>query len=240
MVDQLEFLLSNLPNLLIGFPGQRPGGLLMSLLLTVFGVGIGFVIAIIVGSGRESKFLAARWLSQLYVGVFLGLPLVLLLILIHQVVGGKRFGLDLSPRDSALIALALYSGAYQVGIVRSGLRAVPIKLAESARVMGSSPWHVYWTVKLGYATRVMLPAFVGQAISLFKDTSVVVIIAVADLMTVARSVLGSNVAFTQHWLSLYLLVGFLYFCVAFAISRLARRWEKRAPSGALVHSLANY
>ena len=240
MSDQLEFLLSNLPSLLIGFPGQRPGGLLMSLLLTIFAVGIGFVIAIIIGSGRESKFQSVRWLSQLYVGVFLGLPLVLLLILVHQVVGGQRFGLDLSPRTSALIALALYSGAYQVGIVRSGLQAVPPQLVESARVMGSSPWHVYRTVKLRYATRVMLPAFVGQAISLFKDTSVVVIIAVADLMTVARSVLGSDVANLRYWLSLYLLVGLLYFCVAFVISRVARRWEKHLPSGELVHSLANY
>jgi general L-amino acid transport system permease protein len=198
------------------------------------------VIAIIIGSGRESKFLSVRWLSQLYVGVFLGLPLVLLLILVHQVVGGQRFGLDLSPRTSALIALALYSGAYQVGIVRSGLQAVPPQLVESARVMGSSPWHVFRTVKLRYATHVMLPAFVGQAISLFKDTSVVVIIAVADLMTVARSVLGSDVANLRYWLSLYLLVGLLYFCVAFLISRVARRWEKHLPSGELVHSLANY
>ena len=86
----------------------------------------------------------------------------------------------------------------------------------------------------------MLPAFVGQGISLFKDTSVVVIIAVADLMTVARDLLGSDVKNLVFWVPLYLFVGFIYFCVAFGFSRLANRWEKATKTKDLVQSLANY
>jgi general L-amino acid transport system permease protein len=240
MFDQLVFLTHHLPNLLVGFPGHRPGGLLLSILLAAAANGLGFLLAALIGGGQEARWRWLRWLCRLYVEVFRGLPLLLLLLLIHQVIGSRRFGLDLSPRASALIALSLYSSAYQAEIVRAGLGSVPEQLVEAARVMGSRPWHVYVRVKLRYALRVMLPAFTGQAISLFKDTSVVIIIGVAELMTTARVALGSDVINAPYWVSVYLAVGFLYFCVAFSVSQFAQRWERRTQSHDLVHSLANY
>ena len=86
----------------------------------------------------------------------------------------------------------------------------------------------------------MSPAFVGQTISLFKDTSVLIIIGIAELMTTARIILGSEVSNASYWVGLYLFVGFWYFCIAFGFSQLARRWENKSRSGDLVHSLANY
>jgi len=240
MADQLAFVIENLPNLLFGFPGQRPGGLTLSVLLALFAVGLGFVIANLIGNGAESRWLPLRWLCRLYVEVFRGIPLLLLLLLIYQVAGGLRFSQGLTPRGAALIALTLYSAAYQAEIVRAGLRSVPVELVESARTMGSNPWHAHRRVKLRYAMRVMLPAFTGQAISLFKDTSVVVILGVAELMTVARVTLGSDVTNAPYWVSLYMAVGLLYFTVAFSLSRLAQRWERRTQRKDLVHSLANY
>ena len=240
MPDQITFLLSNLPNLLFGFPGHRPGGLFLSILLAFFGIGVGFLIGLIVGSGRSSRFSIIRGACRVFIELFRGLPLILLLLLVHQVIGGQRFGLDISPRIAALISLALYSGAYQAEIVHAGLQAIPIQLVESAQVIGGSPWQVFRWIKLRYTLRVMLPAFVGQAISLFKDTSVVVVIGVADLMMVGRAVLGSNVKNLTYWVWLYLLIGFLYFVIAFGISALARRSERAHQSIDLVHSLANY
>lgn len=241
MTEQIGFLLDNLPNLLLGYPGQRPGGLLMSVMLAVTAVYLGLAIAIAIGAGNRSRLRPVRWLCYVYVQVFRGLPLILLLLLIHQLLGvARRQGLDLTVRASALVALTLYSSAYQAEIVRAGLDAVPQNLVESARLMGSMPWQTYRLVKLRYAYHVMLPAFTGQAISLFKDTSVVVIIGVADLMTVARTVLGSDVGNAPYWVSTYLLVGALYFAVAFTLSRLAWRLERRTGRADLVHSLANY
>ena len=104
-----------------------------------------------------------------------------------------RFGLNWSPRTSALVALALYTSAYQAEILRAGLATVPLELVESARLMGSPPYQVYLLIKMRYVLRVMLPAFTGQAISLFKDTSVVVVIGVAEVMTIARMALGADV-----------------------------------------------
>jgi general L-amino acid transport system permease protein len=238
--EQLDFLIGNLPNLLFGFPGQRPGGLLLSLLLAVVAIAIGFLPAMVIAAGRESRYRPLRWLARGYVELFRGIPLILLLLLVYQIIGGSHFGLNLSPRMSAVVTLALYSSAYQTEILRAGLKAVPSQLVDSARLMGSSPWQLYRLIRLRYAVRVMLPAFTGQAISLFKDTSVVIIIGVAELMTVARAVLGSDIRNTPYWVSLYILVGGLYFTLAFSLSLIARRWERGRQSGDLVHSLANY
>lgn len=240
MEAHIEFLVRHLPHLLFGYPGQRPGGLVLSILLALLGVGLGLLAAVWLASASQSRFRPVRWLVRMYVEIFRGLPLILLLLLVYQVVGGGRFGLDLSPGWAALIALSLFSSAYQTEILRAGLQAVPRQLEDSARVIGSTPWQVYRQVKLRYAFRVMLPAFAGQAISLFKDTSVVVIIGVSDLMTVARSALGSDISNSSYWVSLYIFVGVLYFMVAFGIAQLAERWERRLPSKELVHSLANY
>lgn len=240
MAAHFEFLLRQLPYLLFGYPGQRPGGLILSVLLAVLGVGLGLLVAIGLGSASQSRFRSLRWLTRLYIEIFRGLPLILLLLINYQVVGGGRFGLELSPWWAALISLTLFSSAYQAEIVRAGLQAVPRQLEDSARVIGSTPWQVYRQVKLRYAFRVMMPAFAGQAISLFKDTSVVVVIGVSDLMTVARSALGSDLTNSSYWVSLYIFVGVLYFVVAFGIAQIAERWERRLPSKDLVHSLANY
>lgn len=240
MGDYLAFLLEKLPSLLIGFPGQRPGGLLLSLGLAVFGIGIGFIIALILGIASQSRWWVWRWLAKAYVEVFRGLPLILLLVIVHQIVGGPRFGFNFSPRASALTALALYSGAYQTEIVRSGLQSVPFGLVEAARTIGAGQWQITYLIKLRQGLQMMLPAFTGQAISLFKDTSVVIIIGVAELMTVARVVLGSDVVNAPYWVGLYMLVGFLYFCVAFGLSMLAQYWERQVHTPELVYTHINY
>ena len=241
MPDQITFLLHNFVNLLIGFPGQRPGGLMLSVGLAVAAIGLGFLLAVLIGTGYESKRRPLRWGVHGYVQLFRGLPLILLLLLVHQILGyGRGFGLERTPLTSALVALTLYSSAYQAEIVRAGLRAVPQRLTDAATLMGSSPRQTYWHIKLRYSWHVMLPAFTGQAISLFKDTSVVIIIGVADLMTTARIALGSDVGNAPYWVALYLVVGLFYFGIAFSISQLAQRRERQMQTGDLVHSLANY
>ena len=241
MSDQLTFLFENSLHLLVGFPGYRPGGLLLSLLLAGVSIGVGFVISLFVGMGSVSEKRPYRTLSSLYVQLFRGIPLILLLLIVHQLLGnGRSLGLKMTPLISALIALTLYSSAYQAEIVRAGLQSVPEHLTDTARLLGSNPAQVFRLIKLRYTWHVMLPAFTGQAISLFKDSSVVVILGVAELMTVARIVLGSDIGNAPYWVGLYLVVGFFYFVVAFSLSRLAHRWERQHQIGDLVHSLANY
>ena len=240
MNDHLAFLIEKLPVLLFGFPGQRPGGLTLSLILAVLAVAVGFCLAMPVSGAERAGWRPLRWCAVAYVELFRGLPLILLLVLVHQGLGGVRFGLDWSPRISALVALILHSSAYQAEILRAGLSTVPVELVESARLMGSRPRQVYLLIKLRYALRVMLPAFTGQAISLFKDTSVVVVIGVAEVMTVARMALGADVTNAPYWVTMYSFVGVLYFVIAFTLSRLSQRWEQRSRQPDLVHSFFSY
>ncbi|MGI9645881.1 MAG: hypothetical protein ACR2O6_11295, partial [Ilumatobacteraceae bacterium] len=83
----------------------------------------------------------------------------------------------------------------------------------------------FWLVRLPYGVRVMQPALAGQAITLFKDSSVVIVLGVADLTTTARIALGSDVTNAPFWVATYLTVGAIYFVVAFTVSRVARRRE---------------
>ena len=239
MSDQLEFVLENLPNLLIGFPGQRPGGLLMTLGLAAVGLGVGFAVSVGVAAVLDSRIRLVRGLAAAYVQVFRGIPLLLLLLIVHQMLGGGHLlGFRSTSLVSAVVALVLYSSSYQADIIHTGLRTVPPALVEDARLMGSSRGQVFARVKLPYGLRVMQPALTGQAITLFKDTSVVVILGVADLTTTARIALGTDVTNAPFWVATYLTVGLLYFVVAFGLSRIALRHERRLRRGDLVHALA--
>jgi general L-amino acid transport system permease protein len=215
--------------------------LLISLLLAAVANGVGFGIGLLIGWLGESEKRPFRWLARLYVEVFRGLPLILLVLLIFQLIGnGRRWGVTLPPIFSAFVGLSLYSGAYQAEIVRAGLRAVPEEMLAAARSLGGTRWQLFYKLKIGYAIRVMTPALTGQLISLFKDTSVVIIIGVADLMTTARIILGSDIGNAPYWVGLYLLVGFCYFVIAFTLSRVAYRIEREQAAGDLVHAVVNY
>lgn len=234
MADQLDFVVRNLPNLIFGFPGQRPGGLLLTLVLAAVGIGLGFVIALLVGTARVAQSSLLRRAAQIYIWVFRGVPLILLLLIVHNIFSTGKIGLETSSFVSALISLVLYSGAYQAGVVSAGLRSVPQALIDDARVLGASGLKVWQTVRFPYAVRIMRPGLVNQAITLFKDTSVVVVLGVADLTTTARIALGSDIDNAPFWVATYLTVGGLYFVVASVIARVGNRRfgaEKGGKSG---------
>lgn len=238
MTASLEFLIENLPNLLFGFPGHRPGGLIMSCLLAVVAVAGGFALASLLGQGLNSTRSPIRWVSRTYVWVIRGVPLILLLLLVHQLTGWLRpIGISRAPLASALIALILHSSAYQASILQAGMRAMPSRLADLAKLHGHTNSSLV-RLRLRYAWHVMRPALTGQAISLFKDTSVVIVLGVVELMTVANLVLGSDLNNTQHWLALYAWVGLCYFGIAFAASLLIQRLDRPDRSGDLIFSFS--
>jgi len=227
-MGQIEFILRALPNLLLGYPTERPGGLLLSLILGVIAVGIGFALGVPLGVARTSR---RRWLrgpAAATIGVIRGLPLVLLLILVHTLGSRAMLGVNFAPLMSSIIALTLYASAYQAEIVRAGLRAVPGTQREAAQALGLNGPDTLRFVILPQALRAMLPAFAGQAISIFKDTSIVLALGVSDLMAVARTT--GSASNERYFLALYATIGFLYFVVAYAISRFARRFERDAPA----------
>jgi His/Glu/Gln/Arg/opine family amino acid ABC transporter permease subunit len=231
----VDFLWQILPNLLIGFPNQRPGGLLLSLLLWLIAGLLGLGAAILVGLARTSRHWFIRGLAYFYIQLIRGLPLLLLLLLVHQGIG--RAGVFLNPLYSAVIALTLYASAYQAEVVRAGLLAVPSELTDSARSLGASYWRAFGAIRWRYAFPIMLPGLINESITLFKDSSVVLVLGISDLMTVARMSLGSDVHNASYWLPTYLLVGLLYALIAFGIAWLGRAWEQRSATRQVHHSL---
>ncbi len=226
MLDQLQFLIENLPHLIIGFPGQRPGGLVMSIILTIVGLGLGFFLAVPLALGQLASIAPVRWISRLLVDLFRGIPLILLLVLVFQVIGSGRFGFVLEPRGAAIISLTLYSAAYQAEILRAGFTALPQQLDEIGRMFGTSRWQRLWHIHIPTVFRTMRPALTGQTISLFKDTSVVIVVGMSELMMSARILLGNDVNNAPYWVGVYLTVGVLYFLAAYALSKYAQSIEQ--------------
>lgn len=238
MSDQLDFLVRNLGNFLFGVPNNRPGGLLMSLLLSVGGLIAGLLLAVAVAGGLSSRLWPVRAAVRLYARTIRGIPLVLLLLIVHRLlISVLDFRASTTSLLAALVALILYSSAYQADIIESGLRAVPSAVMEDALLLGASRRRTYLTATLPYGLRIMGPALLSQAITLFKDSSVVVILGVADLTTTARIVLGSDVSNAPYWVATYLTVGVLYFAVAFVAARAAERLHRSIGRSGLVASI---
>jgi len=220
MSDQLAFLWEQLPNLLIGLPQRRPGGLLLTILLSIGALSVGVVLATGLALAKHSPLRIVGFLAGRIVWAVRGIPLIVLLVLLFQMLGtGVFWGLELSSFCSAAVTLSLYSSVYLADVIGAGIAAVPQQLRDDARVLGSSRFTTLRTVTLPYAFRVMRPALATQAITIFKDTSVVAVLGVADLTTTARIVLGGDVTNAPYWVATYLTVGFLYWCVAFGLSR---------------------
>lgn len=227
--DQLEFLISILPELLIGFPNNRPGGLLLSILLTGASLIVGTALGVVVAAGHHARWFWVRAIARAWVEVIRGIPLIVLLVLIHQFAGAGRIpGIETSALGSAFITLVAYSSAYQADVVRAGMSAVPRSQIDDAQLLGASPFTILRTLLVPTSLRVMRPALLTQAITVFKDSSVVVVLGVADLTTNARLVLNANAESTPFWVGTYLLVGALYWVVAWGAGEVLRRTSKES------------
>lgn len=224
MSEQLDFLWRQLPNLLWGFPNNRPGGLALSILLSSGAIAVGLMLAVGLALARHSRLRVVRSAARLIIWAVRGIPLIVLLVLLFQFLGtGALFGIRLSAFWSAAATLTLYAAVYQADIVDAGITAVPQQLRDDAQMLGASRRTVMATITIPYCLRAMRPALTTQAITIFKDSSVVVVLGVSDLTTNARIALGGDVTNAPYWVATYLLVGFLYWCVAFGLAQLAER-----------------
>lgn len=226
MSEQISFLIRILPELLIGFPNMRPGGLLLSVLLTAASLVVGTVVGAVAGAAHHSRFRIVRFVARTYIQVIRGIPLIVQLVLIHTTLGAGRIipGLETSALQSAFVTLVLYSSAYLGDVIRAGIGSVPESQIDDARLLGAGSFTLLRTLLLPTSFRVMRPALITQAITVFKDSSVVVVLGVADLTTNARIALGGDVGNAPFWVATYLLVGALYWSFAWSAGRFAERF----------------
>jgi general L-amino acid transport system permease protein len=204
---------------------DRWGGLPVTLILATFGLAFGFPLGILVALGRRSKLPAIRSLSVLYVELIRGVPLVSLLFMasvMFPLFMPAGFNIDKLLR--AQIAIILFAGAYLAEVIRGGLQAVPSGQYEAADALGLSYWRKNRLIVLPQAIRHVIPPLVNTFIAFFKDTSLVLIIGIFDLLTTAKTAI-IDPAWQQFSVEVYIFVAAIYFVFCFAMSRYSRSLE---------------
>jgi general L-amino acid transport system permease protein len=203
------------------------GGLPITLMLATFGLLFAFPLAILVALGRRSTRLpAVKLLCVVYVELVRGVPLISLLFM-----ASVMFPLFLPPGINidkllrAQIAIILFAAAYLSEVVRSGLQSLPKGQYEAGDALGLSYWKLTGLIVLPQALRIVIPPLVNTFIGFFKDTSLVLIIGIFDLMTT-----GLDSILEPTWQGfgneIYILLASVYFVFCFAMSKYSRSLER--------------
>ena len=199
------------------------GGLGLSILLAAIALFTSFFIGLLLGLGRLSKNPVIGMVSVLYIETIRGNPLIMVIFWVYFF-SPIVTGMQINVFWSAAIAFTLFSGAYIAEIVRAGVTAIPDGQIEAAQASGLSYGKTMRFIVLPQALKMMIPAFVGQFISLFKDTSLAYIIGVFELTTVAQTI---NNRLMIYPFEIYTTIAFLYFACCYGMSLVARYLEKR-------------
>lgn len=209
----------------------RWGGLPLTLILATFGIAFAFPLGLILALGRRSDMPAVKALCVMYIELIRGVPLISLLFMSSVML--PLFlpeGLSIDKLLRAQIAIILFAAAYVAETVRGGLQAIPNGQYEGAESLGLSYWQKMRKIILPQALKVVIPPLVGIFISLFKDTSLVVIIGIFDLTQAAKTAVA-DAAWRGFSTEAYLFIAFIYFVFCYSISRYSRSLEKQLDTG---------
>lgn len=213
-------------------------GITNTLIVTVFAVLLGVVLGLVVASGRMMKNhprdnvivallkYAIRFVCTAYVEILRATPLLVQVFVIYY--GATGLGLKLSNVSATrmmwgVIAVGLNSGAYLSEVIRSGIGAVPGGQMEAARCVGMSHWQAMRYVILPQAVRNILPALCNEFVTIIKETSVLNMVGIAELMFKATNIATTTYVFVEP----YLIAALIYFSVVFPLSKLISWFERR-------------
>ena len=211
---------------LVPVPQDEWGGLPLTLILATFGLAFAFPLSVLVALGRRSRNLpAVKLLCVLYVELIRGVPLISLLFMASVMFPlFLPVGIDISKLLRAQVAIILFAAAYLAEVVRGGLQALPKGQYEAADAMGLTYWQKTGLIVLPQALRLVIPPLVNTFIGFFKDTSLVLIIGIFDLMTSAKVAL-SDAPWQAFSTEVYIVIALIYFAFCFAMSRYSRGLE---------------
>jgi len=202
------------------------GGLPLTLLLSVFGLTAAYPLGVLLALGRQSRLPMIRWICIVYIEMIRGVPLISLLFM-----GSIIFplflpeGVTINSILRAQIAIILFTAAYIAEVVRGGLQGMSKGQYEAAESMGLNYYLTMRLIILPQALKMVIPPTVSILISAFKDTSLVVIIALFDLLKTSQTVL-SNPEWMGFSREVYLFVALLYFLGCFSMSNYSRKLER--------------
>lgn len=208
-------------------PTTAWGGLLVTLLLAVGGIVLSFPIGVLLALGRRSSLPVARVFSILFIEIIRGVPLVTILFMFSVILAlflPAEARIDRLVR--ALLAMVVFSAAYTAENVRGGLQAIPTGQVEAAKALGLNGLQTTWFIVLPQALRIVIPAIVGQFISLFKDTTLVVIVGINDLLGIGNAILNLDPEFVRLQMEVYLFIAVIFWIFSYFMSYASLQLEK--------------
>jgi general L-amino acid transport system permease protein len=200
-------------------------GLPLTLILATVGMAFAFPLAILLALGRRSHMPAVRSVCVAYIELIRGVPLISVLFMASVML--PLFlppGITIDKLLRAQIALILFSAAYLAEIIRGGLQAIPKGQYEAADALGLGYWKKIWLIILPQAIANVIPPLVNTFIGVFKDTSLVLIIGLFDLLTTANAATG-DASWRGFSTESYLFVALIYWCFCYFMSKYSQFLE---------------
>lgn len=196
-------------------------GFIRTLQVAVLALLLALVIGVVVGTMSTAKGRLPRAVARIYVEMFQNIPLVIQIFFMYN--GLAMAGLVLSEFTIGVVGVGMYHGAYIAEVVRAGILAVPKGQEEAAYSEGFNYIQTMRYVILPQMVKIILPPLTNQAVNLIKNTSVLAIIAGADLMYVA----DSYASYSLNYGPAYAVAGLLYFLLCFPLATFARKYEEK-------------
>ena len=209
-------------------------GVSNTLIISVFTVLFGTILGVLMAMARMSKFKPLKWLATAYIEFFRGTPLMVQLMFIFY--GLPMIGVtfpkisfipDFDRFAAGVVAMSLNSCAYVAEIIRSGIQAVDVGQMEAARSLGFHHREAMTLVILPQAVRNILPALGNEFVTIIKESSIVSVISIADLMFRAKGIIAK----TYSSLECLAVVAIIYFLLTFLGGRLISLMERRMSYG---------
>lgn len=207
------------------------GGITLTLVIASVAISFSLPLGILLALGRRSRMPVVRWFSISFIECLRAVPLISVLFMASvllpiflpaQVTVDKLF--------RAVVGVALFASAYMAEVVRGGLQSIPDGQVEAAKSLGLSTWKVNLLVVLPQALRVSVPGIVNTFIAIFKDTSLVIVIGLFDILGMINAAVNDS-----KWVGMelegYVFAGVFYFLFCNGMSRLSRRLEKQFQVG---------
>ncbi len=208
-------------------PTTKWGGLLLTIVVAAVGIVVSFPIGIIFALGRQSDMPIIKTISVIYIEFIRGVPLITLLFM-ASVILPLFFPEDMSFDKllRALIGITLFQAAYIAEVIRGGLQAIPKGQYEACDSIGLSYWQAMGLVILPQALKISIPNIVGSFVALFKDTTLVLIIGLFDVLAMVTLTTTD-----PNWLGFstegYVFVTIIYWMICFSMSKYAQSVENR-------------
>lgn len=203
------------------------GGLMLTLIVAGVGIVASLPLGVVLALGRQSEMPAIRALCVAFIELWRGVPLITVLFMTAVML--PMFlpeGVSFDKLVRALIGVALFAAAYMAEVVRGGLQAIPRGQYEAAASLGLGYWRTMRTVILPQALRIVIPGIVNVFIALFKDTTLVLIIGLFDLLGIIKAALTD-----PDWLGFsvegYVFAAAVFWIFCFSMSRYSAALERR-------------